>query len=189
MSSSSSSSFVVVARSPGRLGDPPRIFLWRFFTRLEKGRLPEAGRIEPRRHLHVGENRFFKSAALVPPVLPLPLPCPSLPASGNCKNFRCDAARLLLARRMNFANWISWCWQWDMQKALGAAFSPWCLHRFSRLDIFLTRRAYWLWRRVSLRAEKGLAAPAAKIQGEGEWKNNGEGCKTQFSIEHRGNHS
>lgn len=28
--------------------------------------------------------------------------------------------RLRLARRMNFANWISWCWQWDMQKALGA---------------------------------------------------------------------
>lgn len=92
--------------------------------------------MEPRRHLHVGENRFFKSVALAPPVPPSSL---HSPASGNCKNFRSTPTSSSATdefRELNF-----------LMLTVGHAKSAWgalarCLHRFARFDIFTMRRVY-----------------------------------------------
>lgn len=86
-------------------GWSPEDFPMAIFHSARERTSSEAGRMEPRRHLHVGENRFFKSVALAPSSLPLPHL-----ASGRIVRISVRP-RLRLARRMNFANWISWCWQ------------------------------------------------------------------------------
>jgi len=131
------------------------------FHSVRERRSSEAGRMEPRRHLHVGENRFFKSAALAPshPAPQTQPPRPLLPMGIVRISVRPDFVSRATDefRELNFL-------MLTVGRAKSASGAPArCLHQFSRLDIFTMRRGVSTPALAENIGESALRVPAVPL--------------------------